>query len=307
MMNVLEISGLSMSFGSRKVLENLNLSVPEHAIYGFLGENGAGKSTTMKLILGLLRPDSGQIRVFGETVHYGSAKTNRRIGFLPDVPEFYGYLRPEEYLVLCGKISGMNMQDAKNMSRELLEMVGLEKEKKKIRGFSRGMKQRLGIAQALMGDPGLLICDEPTSALDPVGRREILEILDRIRERTTVLFSTHILSDVERICDRTAVLHKGHIVLEGEIRKLKEQHQRDGVRLVFSEKEQAERFLALACGYGLKARREQTGDNAVLCGFSEEVSGRQSLLKLLIDQALFPEKMEQLEPTLESMFLEVVQ
>lgn len=306
-MNVVEIDELSMSFGLHQVLDHVNLEVPEHTVYGFLGENGAGKSTTMKLILGLLRPDRGKIRVLGETVRYGKTKTNRAVGFLPDVPEFYGYMRPEEYLVLCGELSGMDLQSAKKQSHELLEMVGLEKEKKKIRGFSRGMKQRLGIAQALMGSPKLLICDEPTSALDPVGRREILEILERIKDRTTVLFSTHILSDAERICDRTAVLHKGRIVMEGEIRRLKEQHQRKGVRISFYKKEQEEKFLRLSGQYGWTIKKEYDNDPTILCEFSKEAAGQRELLELLLEHSLFPEKMEKIEPTLESLFLEAVQ
>lgn len=201
-MDVLAIQNLKKSFGSKEVLRGLDLSVPEHGIFGFIGRNGAGKTTTMKAILGLLKPDSGQIHVMGEKVNFGQTDTNRYIGYLPDVPEFYPYMTPLEYLDLCGKVSGMNTSDSRARSKELLAQVGLGQERRRIKGFSRGMKQRLGIAQALLNHPKLLICDEPTSALDPAGRREILDILLAVREQTTVLFSTHILSDVERICTK---------------------------------------------------------------------------------------------------------
>ncbi len=169
----------------------LDISVPEHSIFGFIGKNGAGKTTTIKAILGLLKSDSGEIHVMDEKVHFGQTGTNRYIGYLPGVPEFYSYMTPLEYLNLCGEVSGMNKSDIVMKSNELLEPVGLGQKRRRIKGFSRGMKQRLGIAQALLNRPKLLICDEPTSALDPAGRKEILDILLAVKEQTTVLFSTH--------------------------------------------------------------------------------------------------------------------
>ena len=208
-MDVLTIQNLNKNFGRKKVLCGLELSVPEHSIFGFIGKNGAGKTTTMKAILGLIKWDSGAIYVRGEKVHFGQTSTNRYIGYLPDVPEFYSYLTTTEYLTLCGNLCGMSKADIATRSTELLELVGLGQEKHRIKGFSRGMKQRLGIAQALLHRPKLLICDEPTSALDPAGRKEILDILLAAKEQTTVLFSTHILSDVERICTEAAFLNDG--------------------------------------------------------------------------------------------------
>lgn len=212
-MGILEIRNISKSFGDNKVLDGLSFSVPENSIFGFVGQNGAGKTTTMKMILGLLKADSGSISVCGEKVSFGQTKTNRDIGYLPDVPEFYSYMRPKEYLKLCGEITGLPNEKIKARSEELLTLVGLQGINKKIGGFSRGMKQRLGIAQALLNEPRLLICDEPTSALDPLGRKEILDILQQVKGKTTVIFSTRILSDVERVCDQVAVLHKGKLAL----------------------------------------------------------------------------------------------
>ena len=195
-MEMLRITDLHKKFGDKEVLRGLNLSVPAHSIYGFIGKNGAGKTTTMKTVLGLLKADSGEIAVNGEPVVYGQTATNRHIGYLPDVPEFYSFMTASEYLCFCGEITGMSRAEPDGRTKELLSLVGLSDEKHRIKGFSRGMKQRLGIAQALLSRPKLLICDEPTSALDPVGRKEILDILLAIKDQTTVLFSTHILSDV---------------------------------------------------------------------------------------------------------------
>ena len=159
-MNILTIEDLSKSFGGQKVIDRLKLTVPEGAVFGFIGQNGAGKTTTMKMVLGLLKADSGSITVCGESVKYGGTAANRHIGYLPDVPEFYTYMNAVEYLALCGEISGLPKEETKNRSHELLNLVGLENVKKRIGGYSRGMKQRLGIAQALLGNPPVLILDE---------------------------------------------------------------------------------------------------------------------------------------------------
>ncbi len=223
-MNILEIRGLEKSFGEKNVLKGLDLAVPEHSVFGFVGRNGAGKTTVMKTVLGLLSADSGEILVSGERVVYGETKTNRRVGYLPDVPEFYPFLTAREYLSLCGESLHMPKKEIRERSEQLLELVGLGDEKHRIKGFSRGMKQRLGIAQALFGKPRLLICDEPTSALDPIGRREILDLLLSVREQTTVLFSTHMLSDVEAVCTDVAFLSDGRIALSGELKELRSRY-----------------------------------------------------------------------------------
>lgn len=221
-MAVLELEGVSKTFSGKTVLDKLDMSVGENSIYGFVGRNGAGKTTTMKLILGLLKPDAGEIYVCGKRVTYGQNSTNRYIGYLPDVPEFYSIMTPEEYLTLCGRVTGMSEKDIHERVVELLSLVGLKDDNRRIKGFSRGMKQRLGIAQALFHRPQLLICDEPTSALDPIGRKEILDILLAVKSETTVLFSTHILTDVERICDDVAFLNKGSIALCGKVDELRQ-------------------------------------------------------------------------------------
>lgn len=305
-MDILDINQLEKGFGTHKIIENINFSVPEHSIFGFIGQNGAGKTTTMKMILGLLKADSGTITVCGEQVTYGQTKTNKNIGYLPDVPEFYGYMKPKEYLKLCGEITGLSPNTIKNKSEELLSLVGLEKENKKIGGFSRGMKQRLGIAQALLNEPKLLICDEPTSALDPIGRKEILSILQQLKGKTTVMFSTHILSDVERICDRIAVLHKGNIMLSGTISEIKAKNKKEGLLIEFSSLSDKEVFIQSGNMGNLLTSMDNTENSVVL--HHHEMKGIQlSVMELLAKLQIAPVKLEVLEPTLESLFMEVVQ
>ncbi len=305
-MNALEIKGLGKAFGTHTVIDDLYLQVPQNSVFGFLGQNGAGKTTTMKMILGLLKPDTGEIRVFGERVLYGQTNTNRHIGFLPDVPEFYGFMKPKEYLGFCGEITGLDSGQIKSRSDELLKLVGLEGVNKRISGFSRGMKQRLGIAQALLNQPKLLICDEPTSALDPLGRKEILDILEEVKETTTVLFSTHILSDVERICDDIAVLHHGKIVLQGDLEKIRGQHRHDSIRIAFQNPNELYRFLNIQEIKDLQMNREVSGSEMVCHVTGSMEHAEQILLTQLSAHNILPLKFEVLEPTLENMFMEVV-
>ncbi|MDR3307901.1 MAG: ABC transporter ATP-binding protein, partial [Coriobacteriales bacterium] len=178
-MALLRIDGLTKTFGNLRVLDGLSFEVDQGSVFGFIGKNGAGKTTTMKIIVGLLKASAGTVTIDGAPVAFGETPTNRVVGYLPDVPEFYGFLSAPEYLEFCGRITGMEPVRIAARSSELLEMVGLrDVAKRRISGYSRGMKQRLGIAQALMHEPLLLICDEPTSALDPQGRSDILHILE---------------------------------------------------------------------------------------------------------------------------------
>lgn len=304
-MDTLCIDHLFKSFGTHKVIDDLSFSVPEHAIFGFLGQNGAGKTTTMKMILGLLKPEGGSITVCGEKVTYGQTKTNRFIGYLPDVPEFYGYMRPYEYLKLCGEVTGLSKSKIMNKSEELLTLVGLDKANKKIGGFSRGMKQRLGIAQALLNEPRLLICDEPTSALDPVGRKEILDIISQVKGKTTVVFSTHILSDVERICDNIAVLHNGRLALFGTLADIKEQHKHDSLFIEFLSHAEKEQFASLPSLSSLLTDAKQT-DAGFIIHTHNIKKAEAIIIAELAQNKLLPLKMEVQEPTLESLFMEVV-
>ena len=304
-MNILAVNQLSKRFGKQMVIDNLTFAVPEGEIFGFIGQNGAGKTTTMKMILGLLKADSGSITVCGETVGSGDTGMNRSTGYLPDVPEFYNYMTPREYLALCGEIAGLTRPEIAERSAELMSLVGLEGVKKRIGGFSRGMKQRLGIAQALLTRPRLLICDEPTSALDPVGRKEILDILMKIKGSATVIFSTHILSDVERICDRVAVLHKGSIAIEGTLSEIKALHGRDSLLLEFSDHQEVRSFASNEAIAVLLDQSQVNETGLILQGLDMRQM-QQTVIAVLAETGLCPLKMEVVEPTLENLFLEVV-
>jgi ABC-2 type transport system ATP-binding protein len=297
--DILTLSHVSKRFETHQVIDDLSFRVPENTIYGFIGENGAGKTTTMKMILGLYPADAGAIQVNGENVTYGQTNTNRYIGYLPDVPEFYGYMTPTEYLRLCGEITGIPERQMKSRIPELLELVGLEKSDKRIQGFSRGMKQRLGIAQALLNQPKLLICDEPTSALDPIGRKEIIDILQSVKNQTTVIFSTHILSDVERICDEVGLLHNGKLALQGKLEEIRKLRRSDGFEVEFRNEEDTKHFAAIYAG------SERIGKTQLLYAGKTEID-MSAAMKLLYDNQIYPLKIEMREPTLESLFLEVV-
>jgi ABC-2 type transport system ATP-binding protein len=304
-MQILELKGVTKKFGDMEVIKDLSFSVPEHSVFGFLGKNGAGKTTTMKMVLGFLQPTEGEIHVCGEKVTYGNTKTNRYIGYLPDVPEFYGYMNPKEYLKLCGEVTGLKKEVIHTRSKELLTLVGLDGVNRRIRGFSRGMKQRLGIAQALMNEPRLLICDEPTSALDPVGRKEILDILSVARKQTTIVFSTHILSDVERICDSIGVLDNGKLVLQGTVADIKNNCRKDTVQI-----ELASANHTIELEKNLKklpfVLKTTLSGNRIDVQLSKADQLGTEILSLILKENVPLLRYEIMEPSLENVFLEVV-
>ena len=303
MKNILEISGLEKRFGDKKVLKGVDLKVPEKKVFGFVGKNGAGKTTTMKLVLGLISPDKGDIRVEGERVTYGNNKTNRFIGYLPDVPEYYSFMTPREYLYFCGEITGMEKKEIKTRSEEMLKLVGLGDEKHRIKGFSRGMKQRLGIAQALLSKPKLLICDEPTSALDPIGRKEILDILVAAKEETTILFSTHILSDVEHICDEMALLHDGRIIMQGTIEEVKNKRRGNAIEIQLEQK--ADNKVIAGKFNSSKNIVLEANDSGVL--LLKNADKLPDILRYLADNAIPFVRIEKQEATLEDIFIDAVE
>jgi len=224
---VLTIEGLTKSFPTGfwrkpvRVLEELSFDVRENEIVGFLGPNGAGKTTTIKILNRLVFPDAGKMTLFGEDI-YGGADFQRRVGFMPEQPYFYEYLTAVEFLRLCGRLCGMSFKDADSRSEELLSRVGLHGvQGKAIRKYSKGMMQRLGLAQAMLHDPELVVLDEPMSGLDPLGRMEVRGIIRDLKAAgKTVFFSSHIISDVEALCDRVVMLDKGHKVAEGRVEDL---------------------------------------------------------------------------------------
>ncbi|MDZ4855169.1 MAG: ABC transporter ATP-binding protein [Nitrospirota bacterium] len=214
------------------VLSDVSLSVGQGEIFGFLGHNGSGKTTTMKILLGLLRATGGRIELLGAPVT--DVAVHSRIGYLPESPYFYDYLTAEEFLCFYGKLAGLSRETVRQRTPELLERVGLtEARDRQLRKFSKGMLQRIGLAQAIIHDPELVILDEPMSGLDPIGRKEVRDLILSLRDQgKTIFFSTHIVSDVEMICDRVGILAKGKLLASGRIQDLVNKHEAQSVEVV---------------------------------------------------------------------------
>jgi ABC-2 type transport system ATP-binding protein len=220
--NVIQTNNLSKTFGNIEALKSLNLTVPKHSITGFLGPNGAGKSTTIKLLLGLLKPTSGTGEVFGLDIQKQSTEIRRRVGYLSQDPHFYPEMTAREVLRFTAKFFYTGHKNAiEERIEEMLLMVGLsEKADRNVNGFSGGERQRLGIAQAQINYPDLLILDEPAASLDPMGRQDVLNIMRNLQKKTTIFYSTHILDDVQRVSDRVVILNQGQLIAQGPIEEL---------------------------------------------------------------------------------------
>ena len=219
---VIQTYNLSKTFGDVQALKSLNLTVPKHSITGFLGPNGAGKSTTIKLLLGLLEPSSGTGEVFGLNIQKESTKIRQRVGYLSQDPHFYPEMTARDVLKFTAKFFYSGPEKAiEERIEEMLTMVGLsDKGNRYVSGFSGGERQRLGIAQAQINYPDLLILDEPAASLDPMGRQDVLNIMKNLREKTTIFYSTHILDDVQRVSDRVVILNQGELLAQGPIEEL---------------------------------------------------------------------------------------
>lgn len=206
--------------GTQEALRGLDLTVRRGQVYGYVGPNGAGKSTSIKILLGLVRPDSGKALVMGYPA--GSVEARRLLGFLPEVAVYHEFMGAEELLVIHAALAGVPARERQARCQKALEMVGLAARKKsRIREFSKGMKQRFGIAQALVADPPLLILDELTSGLDPIAQRELKDLILTLKERgITIFFSSHMMSEVETVCDSIGIIHKGKLRAEGTLQEL---------------------------------------------------------------------------------------
>lgn len=301
MENVIQTENLTRKFGATIAVNNLNLTVPKGSVYGFLGPNGAGKTTTIRMLLGMTKPTSGKISVLGQPATSG--KHLPRIGFLPDVPSYYNWMRGDEFLTFCGQLFSIPRQDLKNRVAELLELTGLRGVKTKIGGYSRGMKQRLGLAQALVNQPELIFLDEPTSALDPIGRKEVLETVQAISERCTVFFSTHILSDVERVCDRVGILRQGNLVAEATMEELREHYAQNAMKLEVTG--DAASFITDLEKKDWTQVVEKQNGSILLTAFDLQAA-QQEIPRLLAQHNLGLRKLEQIELTLEDIFVRLV-
>jgi ABC-2 type transport system ATP-binding protein len=216
MASVVSVEGLRKRYRRRDAwaVDGVSFRLEPGQAFGLLGPNGAGKSTVVKIIAGLLRPDEGKVQLFGADP--GNASSRKELGFAPEEPDFPKFLRADEVLDYFASLLGLDEEERKRRIPETLQFAGLEGERRQVRQFSKGMKQRLGIAQAILGRPKLLILDEPTADLDPLGRRDVRALIDRLKDSgVAVLLNSHLLSEVELVCDTVAIMAKGKVLKEG--------------------------------------------------------------------------------------------
>lgn len=309
--NVIATYELGKSYGKVKALESVSLNVQRNSIFGFLGPNGAGKTTLMKTLLGLVRPTSGSATIFGRDIVTDSVAIRERVGYLPQQPRFIDYMTARENLLFIARFffSGPE-QMLRQRCDEMLALVGLEdKADRSIKGFSGGEKQRLGIAMAQVNYPDLLILDEPASALDPLGRHEVLSIMDRLRQHTTIFYSTHILDDVQRVSNTVAILSRGQLVASGPIEQIL--NGKDGVVYTLVVKGPPElleaRLSALA--WVKHARATHRDDFTIWqISVSDETAAEAGLLRhILEDEQIVVTEFRRKKYELEEVFMEIVE
>ena len=301
--------GLTKTYGPVQALVELDLSVPYGSIFGFLGRNGAGKTTTMRMLAGLAQPTAGRAWVAGLETTSLQRSARARFGYLPQDPAFYNWMSGREYLDYVAQIQGLSLAERKRQITALLALSGLEEAaKRRIGGYSGGMLQRLGIAQALVGDPPVLMLDEPTSALDPAGRSEVLAMIAGLRGRVTVFLSSHILTDIERVCDTVAILHKGRLVLVSEREALLAQYAVDAVDLELeaSALGSPSRTAFQATLQAQPWAASQRLEGAVLRVMIQDVPrAKAELLPLVVAHNLPLLRFEWVRPSLEDIFLQL--
>jgi ABC-2 type transport system ATP-binding protein len=299
-----EIRGLRKVYGPKVALDGVDITVEEGSIFGFLGPNGAGKTTTLRMLTGLAKPTAGTVKVFGHDVVTADNAVRSQIGFLPDVPGFYEWMTAEEFLRFAGGLFGIEGRALDDRVAVLLDLAGLTGVNTKVGGYSRGMKQRLGVAQALINAPKLLMLDEPTSALDPMGRKEVLDMLQSLRGRTTVFFSTHILADVERICDTVAILDHGSVVAQAPIDELKARYGASKMLVEVSAgaDELAEAFRR----EDWAASVEHDANGTIMVSIADEEAAARAVPAMVAARGLALKRMEAGEMGLEEVFVQLV-
>jgi ABC-2 type transport system ATP-binding protein len=299
----IETVGLTKSYGAKRALDGVSMAVEAGSVFGFLGPNGAGKTTMVRLLTGLAHPTGGSARVLGSPVVAGDA-LGSEIGYLPDVPGFYDWMTGKQLLDLAGRLYGLPAATLKPRIDTLLELAGLTEVKTRIGGYSRGMKQRLGIAQALISAPRLLILDEPTSALDPMGRKDVLEMLGSLRGRTTVFFSTHILADVDRVCDTVAILDRGRLVAQASTLELKQRY--GASKLLLEVTGGADRLTADIESSAWASAVERNGNGQIEVSVTDMATAQREIPALVAAHGLGLARLDSGEVQLEEVFVELV-
>jgi ABC-2 type transport system ATP-binding protein len=302
--------GLSKSFGDVQALKSVDLNVPCNSIFGFLGPNGAGKTTLMKILLGLVRPTNGSGTIFGHDIVNESVIIRERIGYLPQQPRFIEYMTARENLGFTARFFFSGPQvEIDQRCEEMLELVGLQdKADRPIKGFSGGEKQRLGIALAQVNYPDLLILDEPASALDPLGRQEVLNVMERLRAHTTIFYSTHILDDVQHVSDIVAILNHGRLVVCGPIEQIL--NGKDGVMYTLAikgEPERVENRLASLPWVTHTSKARHNGTTTWQVSVNDEEAAEAHLLRhVLEDRQISVTSFNRKKYELEEVFMDIV-
>jgi ABC-2 type transport system ATP-binding protein len=302
----IETQGLTKVYNGTAAVNHIELSVPKGSVFGFLGPNGAGKTTTQRMLVGLAKPTSGTARILGLDIMTDIHEVRKRIGFLPDVPAFYSWMTGFEYLMFVADLFGIPAGEARKKAESSIQRAGLKGVKTKVGGYSRGMKQRLGIAQALINDPEVILMDEPTSALDPIGRKEVLETIEALGREITVFFSTHILNDVERVCDNVAILNKGKVLADQSLDSLKDKYAaRPAFNLEFDVPQPAlaEKIRKQAWAVSV----EESDQRMLKIAVADLETGRRALLRIMTDEDVAFNSLSVAEPTLEEIFMSMVE
>ena len=300
--------GLTKRYRLDVALDALDLDVPAGCVFGFLGPNGAGKTTTLRLLTGLARPTAGSATVAGIDATTGGRALAERIGALDQDPRYYGWMTGRELLTFVGRLHGLDGAALRARVDEVLETIGLvDAAKRRIGGYSGGMRQRLGIGQAILPRPSVLFLDEPVSSLDPAGRRDVLELIGRLRGTCTVFMSTHILNDVERVCDRVGILDHGRLVTEAPMDELLASHARPILELD-PEPDQDAAVAALAATVRAQAwTRDVRVEHGLIRVFVTDAErAAAEVLPLVVTSGVRLARFERVRPTLEDVFLALV-
>lgn len=298
--------GLTRKYGEVEALMDLHLSVPYGSIFGYLGRNGAGKTTTIRLLTGLAQATSGRAWVAGHEVSINHQQSKNKVGYLPQEPGLYPWMKGREFLVYIARLLSIPPREIQDQVDRALELANLTPSaQRKIGGYSGGMKQRLSIAQAMLGNPPILILDEPTSSLDPAGRQELLDTLASMRNQVTVFLSSHILADIERICDTIAVLHEGRLMLTSSREQLLSQYPVFAASLELEAGFIApQAFLDELGERPWVERVARSGQNITILA-KDVPRGKTELLPMIVKHAIRIDKYEWIRPSLEEIFLKI--
>jgi ABC-2 type transport system ATP-binding protein len=300
------VENLKKYYGTVHALDGLDLEVAAGTVYGFLGPNGAGKTTTLRILTGLAHPTAGKAQVAGVDVLKDGHKLARHIGHLPEEPAFYPWMTPREFLDYLGRLYGLSASARAARTKELLALIRLEDvSKRRIGGFSRGMRQRLGVAAALIHHPEVLFLDEPASALDPAGRKEVLDLIENLRGQCTVVMSTHILADVERVCDVVGIIAKGRMLVQSPREQLLERYAVPAFEVEADDHEALLRWAdELRQLPWVTAVAPQNG--AIRVTVKDLQTAKRALLNQAVNAGLVLNRYEEIRPSLEDVFLQLV-